>query len=96
MGEGLPDIGRLGDDLATVLAHVDASGAVVAGQSMGGMSIQAYLGRHPGDAAGRLSGAVLVATASRTFGPTLTDTSVPATVLVGTRDLLTPPRSARH
>lgn len=165
-GDGLPDVDRLGDDLAAILAHVDASAAVVAGHSMGGMSIQAYVGRHPGDAAGRLSGAVLVATAARTFGrelpaalaervlgdvapawtrtgrigtslarrslgagahpahavavrdllhatpgpvrvecllamarmdlgPDLAGTSVPATVLVGTRDLLTPPRSAK-
>lgn len=165
-GDGLPDVDRLGDDLAAILAHVDASAAVVAGHSMGGMSIQAYVGRHPGDAAGRLSGAVLVATAARTFGrelpaalaervlgdvapawtrtgrigtslarrslgagahpahavavrdllhatpgpvrvgcllamarmdlgPGLAATTIPATVLVGTRDLLTPPRSAR-
>lgn len=165
-GDGLPDIDQLGDDLAAVLARVDARDALVAGHSMGGMSIQAYVGRHPGDAAERLSGAVLVATAARTFGrelpaalaervlgdvapawtrtgrigtslarrsmgagahpahavavrdllhatpgpvrvgcllamarmdlgPGLAATQVPATVLVGTRDLLTPPRSAR-
>lgn len=165
-GGGLPDVDHLGDDLATVLAHVDARDVVVAGHSMGGMSIQAYVGRHPADAAARLSGAVLVATAARTFGrelpaalaervlgdvapawtrtgrigtslarrslgagahpahavavrdllhatpgpvrvgcllamarmdlgPGLAATQVPATVLVGTRDLLTPPRSAR-
>lgn len=165
-GDGLPDIDRLGDDLAAVLAHVDARDALVAGHSMGGMSIQAYVGRHPTDAAERVSGAVLVATAARTFGrelptalaerllgdvapawtrtgrigtslarrslgagahpahavavrdllhatpgpvrvgcllamarmdlaPGLAATTIPATVLVGTRDLLTPPRSAR-
>ncbi|QGG94032.1 alpha/beta fold hydrolase [Actinomarinicola tropica] len=40
-GDGVSDVDRLGDDLATVLAHVDALDAVVAGHSMGGMSIQA-------------------------------------------------------
>lgn len=166
-GEGLPDIDRLGDDLAAVLAHVDARDAVVVGHSMGGMSIQAYVGRHGEDAHVRLRAAVLAATAARTFGrelppglaerilgdvapswtrtgrvgtalarrslgagavpahavavrdllhatpgptrvscllamarmdlrPGLTAVDVPATVLVGTRDVLTPRRSARH
>jgi pimeloyl-ACP methyl ester carboxylesterase len=67
-GDGLPDIDRLGDDLAGVLAHVDARDAVVVGHSMGGMSIQAYVGRHGEDAHARLRGAVLTATAARTFG----------------------------
>lgn len=67
-GDGLPDIDRLGDDLAGVLAHVDARDAVVVGHSMGGMSIQAYVGRHGEDAHARLRAAVLAATAARTFG----------------------------
>lgn len=67
-GDGLPDIDRLGDDLAAVLAHVDARDAVVVGHSMGGMSIQAYVGRHGEDAHARLRAAVLAATAARTFG----------------------------
>ncbi|HEX4868054.1 MAG TPA: alpha/beta hydrolase [Acidimicrobiales bacterium] len=67
-GDGLPHIDRLGDDLAAVLAHVDARDAVVVGHSMGGMSIQAYVGRHGEDAHARLRAAVLAATAARTFG----------------------------
>lgn len=67
-GEGMADIDRLGDDLAAVLAHVDARDAVVVGHSMGGMSIQAYVGRHGEDAHARLRAAVLAATAARTFG----------------------------
>ena len=67
-GDGMPDIDRLGDDLSVVLAHVDARDAVVAGHSMGGMSVQAYVGRHSGDASERLAGVVLVSTAARTFG----------------------------
>jgi pimeloyl-ACP methyl ester carboxylesterase len=152
--------------LLTLMRRLELPPATVVGHSMGGMSIQAYVGRHPGDAAERLSGAVLVATAARTFGrelpaalaervlgdvapawtstgrigtslarrslgagahpahavavrdllhatpgpvrvgcllamarmdlgPGLAATQVPASVLVGTRDLLTPPRSAR-
>ncbi len=54
----------LGDDLALVLDHVDARRAVVAGHSMGGMAVQAMAGRHPALVGDRLTGALLVATAS--------------------------------
>lgn len=67
-GAGLDCVDRLGDDLAAVLSHLDACDVVVAGHSMGGMSIQAYVGRHGEDAHARLRAAVLAATAARTFG----------------------------
>lgn len=70
-GAGLDCVDRLGHDLAAVLSHLDARDVVVAGHSMGGMSIQAYVGGHRADAAERLVGAVLVATAARTFGRAL-------------------------
>ena len=70
-GTGLDRVDRLGDDLAAVLAHLDARDVVVAGHSMGGMSIQAYVGGHPADAGERLAAAVLVATAARTLGRAL-------------------------
>ena len=70
-GAGLDCVDRLGHDLAAVLSHLDARDVVVAGHSMGGMSIQAYVGGHRADAAERLVGAVLVATAARTLGRAL-------------------------
>jgi non-heme chloroperoxidase len=164
-GAGLETVEVLGDDLAVVLAAVDARGAVVGGHSMGGMAAQAYLARHQRDA-DRVAAVVLVATAARVLGralpvvlaeraigdasprftrqgrtgallargafgrspgpghadfvcstlgatsgavraaclvamarmdlrPGLAAAAVPATILVGTRDLLTPPRLAR-
>ncbi|HAM01285.1 MAG TPA: alpha/beta hydrolase [Acidimicrobiaceae bacterium] len=53
----------LADDLADVLAHVGASGAVVAGHSMGGMTLQAMAGRRPELMAERVASVVLVSTA---------------------------------
>ncbi len=56
-------LGQLGDDLAAVLRHVAPTGPVVlAGHSMGGMTIMEYAHRHPEDFAARVSGLVFVAT----------------------------------
>jgi len=164
-GAGLDTIETLGDDLALVLAEVGARHAVVAGHSMGGMAVQAYIARHRHHPE-RVAGVVLVATAARVLGralpgllaervigdaapaftrrgrtgtllargalgrsavpghaafvcgtldatagpvragcllamarmdlaPGLAGATVPATILVGSRDLLTPPRLAR-
>jgi pimeloyl-ACP methyl ester carboxylesterase len=58
-------IGRLGDDLAGVIRDLAPSGEVVlAGHSMGGMSIMAMAGRHPGLVDDRVVGVGLVATAA--------------------------------
>lgn len=57
-------IERLGDDLATVLAAVDARDAVVAGHSGGGFAAMSYAINHAADAATRLSALALVATAA--------------------------------
>lgn len=162
-GVAEPGIDRLGADLAAVLEGLDISGAVVAGHSMGGMAIMAYLASAAQE---RVTAAVLVATGAarivsrparaagvRTFGnprverllqrrigpammrtsmgrrpvlthmratranvlatsgdvrlacfaaicamdlrPALGAITTPTTVVVGTRDLLTPPRRAR-
>ncbi|ROT26820.1 alpha/beta hydrolase [Micromonospora sp. HM5-17] len=56
-------LARLGDDLAEVLAQVAPHGPVVlAGHSMGGMTILEYAHRHPDDFARRVAGLVLVST----------------------------------
>ena len=54
---------QLGDDLAEVLATVAPNGPVVlAGHSLGGMTIMEYAHRHPEDFAARVAGLVFVAT----------------------------------
>ena len=55
---------RFGTDLAEVLEAVDARDAVVAGHSLGGMTVQAFAIGHPEVAADRTRGLVLVATAA--------------------------------
>jgi pimeloyl-ACP methyl ester carboxylesterase len=54
---------QLGDDLAAVLAEIAPTGPVVlAGHSLGGMTIMEYAHRHPADFADRVAGLVFVAT----------------------------------
>jgi pimeloyl-ACP methyl ester carboxylesterase len=57
------DLDTLASDLRTVLEHVDARDAVVAGHSMGGMTTQAFAIRYPEVRRERVAGIVLVATA---------------------------------
>jgi pimeloyl-ACP methyl ester carboxylesterase len=64
LGSDPISIERLGEDLATVLAHIDANGAVVAGHSGGGFAAMAYASADPHGAAARLSGLALIATAA--------------------------------
>jgi pimeloyl-ACP methyl ester carboxylesterase len=75
--EGLT-IDRLGDDLRDVLEAVDGRGAVLAGHSMGGMTVMALIGRHPAVVADRATAVVLVSTAAalptRVAGPGLVAT----------------------
>ncbi len=55
---------RLGDDLAAVLAAVDARDAVLVGHSGGGFAAMSYTVDHRADATERLRGLVLLATAA--------------------------------
>lgn len=58
-------IAQLADDLAAVVAQCAPSGPVVlAGHSIGGMTIMALAERHPGLFASRVSGVAFVATSS--------------------------------
>lgn len=61
-------VDRLGRDLAAVAAAVDVGDAVLAGHSMGGMSVMACACRHPDLLAERVRGLVLVATAAHGIG----------------------------
>ncbi len=65
-------IGRLGDDLATVLTALDLRQAVLVGHSMGGMTVMQFCGDHPEVLAERVDGLVFVATrAHQVFPPYL-------------------------
>ncbi len=57
-------IDRLGDDLATVICHLDLRAAVLAGPPMGGMTVMACACRHPVLVKERARSLVLVATAA--------------------------------
>jgi len=52
------DLDSLADDLAVLLSHLDASGAVLVGHSLGAAEVVRYLSRH---GSGRAAGAVLSA-----------------------------------
>ena len=67
-GRSRPSIRRLGDDLATVVDNLAAGPVVLAGHSMGGMSILALAGRHPDLVAGRVAGVGLVSTSASLAG----------------------------
>jgi pimeloyl-ACP methyl ester carboxylesterase len=58
------DIETLGQDLALVLEATDVHGVVLAGHSMGGMTIMSLGAHHPEVMRQRATGAVLVATAA--------------------------------
>ncbi|WP_436522450.1 alpha/beta fold hydrolase [Actinoplanes sp. HUAS TT8] len=56
-------LAQLGDDLAEVLRRLAPTGPVVlAGHSMGGMTIMEFAHRHPAEFAGRVAGLLLVST----------------------------------
>lgn len=55
-------IGRLADDLATLLEGLDLHDAVVVGHSMGGMTAMQFCGQHPEVLSARVAGLVFVAT----------------------------------
>ena len=66
-GVGLPDVDRLGRDLKAVLDHLGVRDPVLAGHSMGGMTIMAFAARYPEQAAAARA-LVLVSTAARVLG----------------------------
>jgi pimeloyl-ACP methyl ester carboxylesterase len=64
LGRDAISVDRLGDDLGTVLDHLDLRSAVLAGHSMGGMTVMAHACRRAGRLGERARGLVLVATAA--------------------------------
>lgn len=66
LGTGPISIDRLGLDLAVVLERLDVNDVVLAGHSMGGMTIQALAKVRSDVLAGRVSGVVLASTAAHT------------------------------
>ena len=63
IGPDAPTIEQLGDDIAAVLEAVDARDAVLAGHSMGGMTLQALAVHRPDVVADRVRAFVLAGTA---------------------------------
>ena len=61
-------LAALGDDLAVVLNQTNAQDAVLAGHSMGGMTIQSYADQHLADLHDRAKALVLVDTATYGLG----------------------------
>ncbi|MCH9815272.1 MAG: alpha/beta hydrolase [Actinomycetia bacterium] len=61
-------LAALGDDLAVVLAATHTRNAVLAGHSMGGMTIQSYAAQHLADLHDRAKAVVLVDTAAYGLG----------------------------
>ncbi|MGV9771520.1 alpha/beta fold hydrolase [Streptosporangium sp. NPDC003464] len=59
-------VDRLGDDLAAVVEQAVPGGlpVVLVGHSMGGMTVMAFAGRHPGALAARVAGVALLSTSS--------------------------------
>jgi pimeloyl-ACP methyl ester carboxylesterase len=68
LGNDAYSVERLGDDVAAVVAAVDARDAVLAGHSMGGMSVMSFACRHPDLVSDRIRGLALVATACHGLG----------------------------
>jgi pimeloyl-ACP methyl ester carboxylesterase len=73
----------LGDDLAAVLEAVDARDAVLAGHSMGGMTLQALAVGHPAVVAERVRALVLAGTAA--FGVAAGPLAAPVRFVSGNR-----------
>jgi pimeloyl-ACP methyl ester carboxylesterase len=70
-------LGQLGDDLAAVLrAHAPEGPVVLAGHSMGGMTIMEYAAQRPEEFASRIAGLVFVSTSAE--GTTHTRYGLPA------------------
>ena len=68
LGRHAISVDRLGADLGTVLDHLDLRDAVLAGHSMGGMTVMAHACRQAGRLGERARGLVLVATAAHGLG----------------------------
>ena len=74
-------LGRLADDLATLLTVLDLRDAVLVGHSMGGMTVMQFCGTHPEVLAERVDGLVFVATRAHQVLPPYVDRG--ARLLVG-------------
>ena len=69
-GYGIP---KLATDLATLLTTLDLTDAIVAGHSMGGMTLMQFCGDHPDVLAERVAGLVFLATRAHQVLPPYVD-----------------------
>jgi pimeloyl-ACP methyl ester carboxylesterase len=83
MGSGDPTVEQLGEDLVAVLETVDACDAVLAGHSMGGMTVQALAVARPDVVAARVKALVLAGTAG--FGVAAGPLAAPVRFVTGDR-----------
>jgi non-heme chloroperoxidase len=83
IGPDAPTVEQLGDDLAAVLEAVDARDAVLAGHSMGGMTLQALAVHRPEVVAARVRAFVLAGTAG--FGVAAGPFAAPTLLLTGSK-----------
>ncbi len=83
LGPDAPTVEQLGEDLAAVLEAVDARDAVLAGHSMGGMTLQALAVHRPEVVAERVRAFVLAGTAG--FGVAAGPFAVPIRSLTGSK-----------
>lgn len=70
-GSEAATIAMLGNDVRAVVDAVGLDSVVLAGHSMGGMSVQSYAAEHPVHFKEHVRGVVLVSTAARTIGRAL-------------------------
>src|SRR5436305_847347 len=85
IGSAEPAVEVLGDDLAAVLEAVDAGDAVLAGHSMGGMTLQALAVGHPDVVAERVQAMVLAGTAG--FNVATGIVAAPVRLVTGSRQV---------
>lgn len=75
LGEAGHSLENLAEDVRTVLHALDLRDAILVGHSMGGVAVQSYVARFPGDARERVKGIVLLSTLAKTaFGSRSTRT----------------------
>lgn len=70
-GHGGFGLGRLGDDVATLLETLDLRDAIVVGHSMGGMTAMTFCADHPEVLAERVAGVAFLATRAHNVFPPL-------------------------
>ena len=91
LGRDAVTVDRLGADLAAVVRHLDLDDLVLAGHSMGGMTVMAFACHHPEVVRERVRGLALIATAGHGLGERWRGRLLRRAILAGWAD-----RTMRH